>query len=220
MMVCSSLIASLVGVVDAFAIVSPSCFLPSKSTSFVSPTTVRFLKDGINTEKENDEPLLVVFQRAVVLQRSGSHQDALTEYEFFLKAAAQCDIEPRLHAEVYGNMGALYLRLQDYDRARASLEQALFHRPNFGTAHVNLAVVELQLASTSTTTRSNRSNDEASDDESPSSAIHHIQLAKKHCQTALECNTDPRSVAMANKLLQDIDRILLSSSSSSSTSER
>ena len=43
---------------------------------FPSPTSI-----GASTVLENEEPLSVIFQRAVVLQRSGDHKEALKEYE-------------------------------------------------------------------------------------------------------------------------------------------
>lgn len=162
------------------------------------------LQSSSRTELENEEPLSVMFQRAVVLQRAGSHDDALEEYAMFLKAAKQCQVDPSMYAEVYGNMGALYLRKQQWDVAREHLQQALQYRPKFGTAHVNLAVVALQQASTMPSATSSYSD--------ANEAISLIQSAQKHCNDALECNTDPRSVAMAQRLLQDIDKMLSSSS--------
>lgn len=144
-------------------------------------------------ELDNEEPLSLMFQRAVVLQRSGSHAQALDEYSMFLKAAVQCQVNPSMYAEVYGNMGALYLRQQDYTKAREHLRQALTYRPKFGTAHVNLAVVALQEASTLTDAIQARTL---------------IDDAQQHCTAALTCNTDPRSVAMARRLLDDIQRML------------
>jgi tetratricopeptide (TPR) repeat protein len=151
-------------------------------------------------ELENEEPLSVMFQRAVVLQRAGSHEDALDEYTLFLKAAKQCQVDPSMYAEVYGNMGALYLRKQQYDLAREHLQLALDYRPKLGTAHVNLAVVALQQASATSATTSLEANE----------AIVLVESAKNHCNNALDCNTDPRSVAMAQRLLEDIDKMLSS----------
>lgn len=156
------------------------------------------------TELENEEPLSVIFQRAVVLQRSGSYVEALDEYELFLKASAQCDVEPSQYAEVYGNMGALFLRQRNFEEARHHLQQALIHRPKLGAAHVNLAVVALQQAA----------NMEPSStlEEQGQNGIKFIEQAEQHCQDALDANADPRSVAMAKRLLEDIDRMRSSSS--------
>lgn len=144
-------------------------------------------------ELDNEEPLSLMFQRAVVLQRAGSHSQALDEYTMFLKAAVQCQVNPSMYAEVYGNMGALYLRQQDYAKAREHLRQAITYRPKLGTAHVNLAVVSLQEASSLTDAVQARIL---------------VEDAKQHCTTALSCNADPRSVAMARRLLDDIQRML------------
>lgn len=168
--------------------------MPLRTVLFSSPQTT--------TELENEEPLSVIFQRAVVLQRAGSHEEALREYEFFLKAAQQCNVDPFRYAEVYGNMGALYLRQQNYEAARHHLLKALSYRPKLGTAHVNLAVVALQQASMANP---------------PNSGRQLVEQAQEHCQDALEANADPRSVAMAKRLLEDIHRMLSSSSSSSSS---
>jgi tetratricopeptide (TPR) repeat protein len=154
-----------------------------------------------SAELENEEPLSVMFQRAVVLQRAGSHDDALDEYTLFLKAARQCQVDPSMYAEVYGNMGALYLRKQQFDSAKEHLQQALEYRPSFGTAHVNLAVVALQQASSMPSPTSEEANH----------AMELIGSAKKHCNDAIQCNTDPRSVTMAQQLLHDIDKMLSSS---------
>jgi tetratricopeptide (TPR) repeat protein len=151
------------------------------------------LRAKAEMELDNEEPLSLMFQRAVVLQRAGSYSEALDEYNMFLKAAVQCQVDPSMYAEVYGNMGALYLRQQDFAKAREHLHQALTYRPTFGTAHVNLAVVALQEASSLT---------------DASKARKLMDEAKQHCTTALTCNTDPRSVAMARRLLDDIQNML------------
>jgi tetratricopeptide (TPR) repeat protein len=184
--------------------------------------------DPSSSSSYNEEALSVIFQRAVVLQQSGlSPQQALDEYDFFLKAAHQLQrrqqrrssssssggdnensggiIEPFMMAEVYGNQGALYLKLRQYELAKRQLERALTVRPTFGTAHVNLAICELQQLSLATPTTT--MVDPEGGPPPPSINHHRIQQAEFHCQKALECNTDPRSVAMAKKLLHDIDEM-------------
>ncbi len=173
-------------------------WLPTQSQAFLlglSQGRTSNYNQASRGELDNEEPLSVIFQRAVVLQRAGSHSQALDEYFMFLKAAAQCQVDPSMYAEVYVNMGALYLRKQDYEKAKEHFVQALEYRPKFGTAHVNLAVVALQQASSLT---------------SISDAVRVRKLlkdAKQQCEMALECNTDPRSVAMAKRLLEDIEGI-------------
>jgi tetratricopeptide (TPR) repeat protein len=89
-----------------------------------------------------DEPLSSRFQRAVVLQRAGDHRSALTEYQTFIKAAESCDVSPELYAEVHVNMGAIYTKLKDRNKAKQNFQKALFHR-QLGSAHVNLALLAL-----------------------------------------------------------------------------
>ena len=187
-----------------------------------------------NNNKNEEEALSVIFQRAVVLQRSGlSPQQALDEYDFFLKAAQQLQrrrsrsssstsddndhdgeegggiLEPYMMAEVYGNQGALYLKLRNYELATFHLQQALSVRPTFGTAHVNLAICELQqLVGRMNVTSASPPPPPPPPPSMDQDEVHRrIQCAHDHCQKALECNTDPRSVAMAKKLLQDIENM-------------
>jgi uncharacterized protein HemY len=68
----------------------------------------------------------------------------LQQYDLFLKAAVQWDIDPKQYTEFHVNMGALYLRLQDSSQAEHHFTQALSHRSSMGTAHVNLAALALQ----------------------------------------------------------------------------
>ena len=143
-------------------------------------------------ELENDEPLSVLFQRALVLQRAGAIDQALEEYGLFCKAAQQCQVDPAQYAEVHVNMGAIFLRKGDAEQAQHHFDEALQHR-QMGTAHVNLAVLQLQQASSLT---------------SPQAGLECLQVAKEHCQKAMALNDDPRSLETATRLLADIDRML------------
>lgn len=196
---------------DAFVVPSPSMTsrISGKGSlpSVWHTSHIRLFESntgGPTSEKDQEEPLITSFERAVVLQRAGQHDEAMKEYEFFLQAAGQCQdvVEPRMYAEVYGNMGALHLKRREYAEAKASLETALRYRPKFGTAYINLAVVELQVASRVQTTSQ----------EQAKVAMDQIQQAKEYCQDALDCNSDPKSVTTAKKLLHDIETMLSSSS--------
>lgn len=158
-------------------------------------TTKLRSEPGRTIELENEEPLSVIFQRAVVLQRAGSPDEALKEYELFLKAARQCQVDPSQYAEVHINMGAIYLRKATADcvpMAKEQFEKALEHRP-IGTAHINLAALALREASQSTDREE---------------GLECIQRAKAHCETVLELNQDRQSIEMAYRLLKDINRMM------------
>ena len=98
---------------------------------------------------DNEEPLSVIFQRAVVLQRSGDHESALKEYQFFIKAAEGCDVSPSMYAEVHVNIGAVYAKDNaNIELAKHHFELAIGYRPNnMGTAYVNLALLALRKGS-------------------------------------------------------------------------
>lgn len=154
---------------------------------FPSPTSI-----GASTVLENEEPLSVIFQRAVVLQRSGDHKEALKEYELFIKAAEQCDVSPVMYAEVHVNIGAVYVKEKNTGKARYHFEKALQHR-QVGTAHVNLALLALQQGSKTI---------------NPTSGYSALKDAKIHCEKAIELNDNEQSKSAALRLLEDINKIL------------
>ena len=149
-------------------------------------------ENGRTMELDNEEPLNVLFQRALVLQRAGAIDEALENYQLFCKAAQQCEVDPFQYTEVHVNMGAIYIKKGDSDSAKDSFNEALKHR-QIGTAHVNLAVLQLQLASSLI---------------SPQAGLECLQVAKEHCQKAVTLNDDPRSFETASRLLVDIDRMV------------
>mgnify|MGYP005850901905 CR=1 FL=1 len=142
--------------------------------------------------KENEEPLSVMFQRAVVYQRAGNYEEALKEYKLILQAAQQCDVAPDKYAEVHGNLGALYLRNKDAAKAKFHFETALEHR-RMGTVHVNLAVLLLQELST---VRDKKVGLEI------------LTKAQRHCQEALALPEDGQEHTVAKRLLQDMDKMM------------
>ena len=148
--------------------------------------------NGRSVELDNEEPLSVLFQRALILQRAGSIEEALENYSLFCKAAQQCQVEPAQYAEVHVNMGAIYIKKGSVDLAEDSFNEALKHR-QIGTAYVNLAVLQLKKASSSI---------------SPQEGLHCLQTAKEHCQEAILLNDEPRSFGTATRLLADIDRMM------------
>lgn len=149
------------------------------------------------SELEGEENLKALFERAVVLQRMGGREnleEALASYERFIKAAKSTEQDPKTYAEVYINMGAIYLKeapFKDRQLAMDCFLQAIQHR-KVGTAYVNLALLTLQGAS------------ESLDLDVGTKAL---DGAQEFCEKALELNQDPRSVAMANKLLKDIEKM-------------
>jgi len=144
-------------------------------------------------ELENEQSLATVFERALILQRAGNTQEALEQYQLFCKAAAQCKVDPSQYAEVHVNMGAIHLRQNQPDLARDHFGEALQHR-QLGTAHVNLAVLNLRQATSVATLREE--------------GLKCLQSAKHHCQKAVALKDDPRSVDTAKRLLMDIDKML------------
>jgi len=145
----------------------------------------------------DEEPLSATFQRAVVLQRSGDHSSALTEYDTFLKAASQCKIPPEMYAEVHVNRGAIYFRtLKDFTMARECFEKALEYR-EVGRACVNLALLALAEGQ-----KINAANEQA---------IEKLEEARGYCLRVLKlesgvCSSvDTTAIQSASKLLNDIN---------------
>ena len=143
---------------------------------------------------DGEENLKALFERAVVLQRTGGGsnlQEALKSYERFIKAAKSTNQDPKMYAEVYVNMGAIYLKepLKDREMAIECFLQAIQHR-KVGTAYVNLALLTLQ---------------QGSESRDPEVGRKALDGAQEFCEQALELNQDPRSVAMAKKLMGDIE---------------
>jgi tetratricopeptide (TPR) repeat protein len=162
---------------------------PRTSLVVVSMSSPQQVLDG-------EENLKALFERAVVLQRTGGREnlvEALKSYERFIKAAKSTNQDPKMYAEVYVNMGAIYLKepLRNREMAIECFLQAIQHR-KVGTAYVNLALLTLQ---------------QGSESRDPQVGQKALDGAKEFCDKALELNQDPRSVAMAKKLLQDIQRM-------------
>jgi tetratricopeptide (TPR) repeat protein len=143
-------------------------------------------------ELDNDENLKALFERAVVLQRSGSHMEALEEYERFIKAAKSTKQEPKKYAEVFVNMGAIQLKSKNREMAKHYFKEAIKYR-KIGTAYVNLALLALQ---------------EGSQSGDPQVGLNALREAKDLCEKATELEEDKQSVATAAKLLDDIDIML------------
>lgn len=175
-----------------FILTVADCFSPVPySTSRRFCRVAQPLKTG-GAVLDNEEPLSVMFQRAVILQRSGDHTAALKEYELFIKAAKQCDVSPEMYAEVHVNIGAVYVKDRNIEMAKHHFEQALRYR-QLGTAHVNLALLALQKGSLTM---------------DPTAGIAALEEAKEHCEKAIELNDSAESKKMAIHLLKDIDRML------------
>ena len=136
--------------------------------------------------------MMALFERAVVLQRSGSPEKALVEYIRFIKAAKQCNVAPEQYAEVFVNMGAIETRLQHRDMAQHYFEQSIKIRP-IGKAHVNLALLALQEGSKTT---------------DPQTGMQALEKAKVHCEDAISLDDEQVSFATATKLLEDIEGMM------------
>ena len=147
-------------------------------------------------------PLSQIFQRAMVLQRTGvDRAGALKAYTHFLQVAELHEVEPHLYAEVFANMGALYAmeakdanagtRKELRDKAKSSFRKAVEYRPGLGSAWVNLALIIM-----------------ADRKESVDAlAVENVlEKARSCCERALGLdNDDERSRSLANKLIGDID---------------
>jgi len=160
----------------------------SRNQRLTRPST---LLNSERYQKDGEESLVHLFQRALVMQRSGDGEGALIEYERFIKAAKQCDVPPKQYAEVFVNMGAIELKLGHMEMAEHRFKQALKKRP-LGNAHVNLAALSLQQLE-KTTERSK--------------ALELIARAQSHCEKAVGLNDEDNSATMASKLLVDIHKM-------------
>eukprot|EP00591_Stephanopyxis_turris_P000520 CAMPEP_0195527700 /NCGR_PEP_ID=MMETSP0794_2-20130614/29570_1 /TAXON_ID=515487 /ORGANISM="Stephanopyxis turris, Strain CCMP 815" /LENGTH=198 /DNA_ID=CAMNT_0040658677 /DNA_START=33 /DNA_END=629 /DNA_ORIENTATION=+ len=164
-------------------------FLHHSSKFFLQET---LLTMNSSNEPDFDEPLSVMFQRGVVLQRMGDYESALSEYEMFVEAAKQCDVSPQKYAEVHGNIGAVHMKRRDGVAARRHFEEALRHR-EIGSTHVNLALLTLKEGSTTS---------------DPSKGFGALKAAETHCRRAIALDDDSRSGATATKLLSDIEGMI------------
>jgi tetratricopeptide (TPR) repeat protein len=173
-------------------------------------------------EKDGEESLMGLFQRAIVLQRSGAPREALEEYQRFIKAAEQCDVNPQKYAEVYCNMGACEIKLRNREMAQHYFELAL-RRRTIGTAHVNLALLALQQgtkvqqvqqsqprqpqssARDENNSQQQQQQQQQQQEQQEEAAWKALAIAKQHCEDAIALNDDRQSMDMATKLLQDIE---------------
>lgn len=90
-------------------------------------------------------------------------------------------------------MGAIEIKSKNREMAKHYFKEALKHR-KIGTAYVNLALLSLQEGSQSSDARV---------------GVAALTDAKELCQKAAELNDDPQAIAMATKLLKDIDVMLM-----------
>ena len=164
----------------------------------------------VSFDKDNEEPLTLIFQRGVVYQRSGDIDKALEEYEFFIKAAKNCNISPSMYSEVHVNIGAIHIKKQNINAARRQFELAIKCRP-IRTAYVNLALLSMKEATSATTAST------SDDDNDRSKRIKYIQEAKSYLYSAIDLDDNPsdpneQSKNVATKLLEDVyiitDRIM------------
>lgn len=163
-------------------------------------------------------PLNQIFQKAVVLQRSGDRSGSLEEYIRFLKVAESHDVDPMLYSEVHANMGAIYamqgkggsssettttnidVKTQLRAQAKESFQIAVKYRPSLGSAWVNLALLLLA---------EGKELGNSSSAELQSQVMHSLKEARQCCERALGMdNEDERSRSLANKLIGDIDSMI------------
>ena len=149
---------------------------------------------GQDAVLENEEPLSVIFQRGVVLQRSGDHLGALKEYKLFIKAAEGCGVSPDMFAEVHVNIGAVYFKdAENEDLAKHHFELAIGYRP-VGTAYVNLALIALRKGASAGTT-------------DPAAGRACLEEARTNLEKAIELGDTEQSKMAAIKLLEDVKAI-------------
>jgi hypothetical protein len=80
-------------------------FLTTNRMLRVRLTEKENLRNSFIPENMDEIPLSQIFQRAMVLQRTGMDTTgALKAYEEFLQVAQMHDVDPKLYAEVYSNM--------------------------------------------------------------------------------------------------------------------
>jgi len=141
-------------------------------------------------EPDFGSTLQSTFEAALAHQRAGDSDGALARYELFVQAAEQCDIPPLTYAEVLVNMGTIYAKRRDKERARGFFKRALGLR-ELGSAHLNLALLELAAGG------------EARTGQMP---IDVLERAEWHCKRAIALRDEPGSFAVAQRVLQDIQR--------------
>lgn len=141
-------------------------------------------------EPDFGSTLQSTFETALAYQRAGDPDGALARYELFVQAAEQVEIPPLTYAEVLVNMGAIYAKRRDTERAREFFERALRLR-ELSSAHLNLALLELAAGSA------------RREGQMPVEAL---VSAERHCRRAIALGDDPSSFAMAQRVLRDIER--------------
>jgi len=181
-----------------FGIVRPlsyrnSCWRSRSNKNFKQDVIIQglFAEYG-DASSSGEEPLSAIFRRAVVLQRSGDHVSALTEYQTFIKVAEQFKISPEMYAEVHVNMGGIFLKIKQYEEARKHFQIALDNR-EIGSAYVNLALLTLKQGQQST---------------QPEKAVQALKEAKVYCTKAINLNDESDGFKTATKMLIDIDSML------------
>ena len=159
---------------------------------------------GLGEGPMEDYPLNEMFQKAVVLQRSGDREGALAEYTRFLRVAISNDVDPELFAEVYANVGAIYAmqskgeadkeaRANLREQAKDAFQEAVKYRPSLGSAWCNLALLLLA------------EGKDMGGDADPSSVI---KEARSCCERALAIDNDvEQSRELAYRLIRDIDNL-------------
>lgn len=73
-----------------------------------------------------DIPLNQIFQKAVVLQRSGDRDGSLREYEQFLKVATSHDVDPSLYVSCLLSFASMYVLAPSDSVCRTSFSSPKF----------------------------------------------------------------------------------------------
>ena len=169
-------------------------YRPISDTAVFSLRCSNNENNGEDMVLEKEEPLSVIFQRGVVLQRSGDHEGALKEYKLFIKAAEGCGVSPAMFSEVHVNIGAVYFKdIQNEELAKHHFELAIGYRP-VGTAYVNLALIALRKGASTGT------ND-------PTAGRAYLEEGRSNLKKAIELDDTEQSKTAAIRLLEDVEAI-------------
>lgn len=163
-------------------------YLLIQGQSFIKPSFNSILSKTIicnNQPPAGSVPQIThakaMFEEAIKLQNTGNFKDAISIYNSLISTMEDYCVPKKAMSEIYVNLGKISSQQTDFKTAKKHFEMALKHRPNLGTAHVNLALLALSQGKvTSVSTDSKNVKDKTSVKRES------LLVAIKHCRKALK----------------------------------
>jgi len=148
-----------------------SCVIPVAFLLVLSFTNNPGLRAQAQNSSDQEEKIQELYGQARAAAAAGDLPEAIAKYESLLQIA------PRL-AAAYNNLGALYLRQREFQKAASTLEKGLKLNPKMTSATALLGIAEYEMTDYSS--------------------------ARKHLETALQANPkdDNAELFLANNLIK------------------